>query len=259
MRPFPLPVTQPVEEMVHLDILFILINTTAFVLAHSELSAWHGPSSLHVTSVTPSSHLWQQQQNPVRHTMNFNQMNTPKTLMGQQLSVRGINITVTHTLKVDDHVSSLGELVAEVAISQTILRGFVLVLHHPGVVGELHKLPQDVGLHTHTSFYNSVFQNLKGDSPTVAVIDLRHLSSLGPWDCSAHSSYQEHCRGDVKDLGRDLLLIQPLVELCHVVLGCHLSLHVTEMMEESFFLFVFLPNIPEQKEKGLERCLFWVL
>lgn len=255
MRPFPLPVTQPVEEMAHLYILFILINTTAFLLPLSGLSAWHGPCSVHVTSVIPSLHLWQQKQNPKRHIMNFNQMNTPKTPVGQKLSVKGINITVIHTLKVDDHVSSVGELVAEVAVSQAVLCGFVLILHHLGVVGQLHKLPEDVGFHTHTPFYGSVFKYLKGDSLTAAVIDPRHPSSSGPWDCSPDSSYQQDCRRDIKDLGRDLLLIQPLVELCHVVLGGHLSLHITEMMEESFFLFIFLPNIPEQKEKSLEWCL----
>lgn len=179
--------------------------------------------------------------------MNFNEMNIPKISVGWKLSVKGINIIVIHTLKVDDDVSPVGELVGEVSVSQTVLRGFVLILHHLGVVGQLHKLPEDVGLHTHTPFYGSVFQYLKRDSLTAAIIDSRHPSSPRPWNCLEDSSYQEHCRGDIKDLGRDLLLIQPLVELCHVVLGSHLSLHVAEMMEESFFFFIFLPNIPKQK------------
>lgn len=191
--------------------------------------------------------------------MNFNEMNTPNRPVGWNLSVGGINITVILTLKVDDNVSSFGELVAEVSIGQTVLCGFVLILHHLGVVGQLHKLPEDVGLHTHTPLYSSAFQYLKGDSLTAAGIHPRHPSSSGPWNCLQDSSYQEYCRGDVKDLGGDLLLIQPLVELCHVVLGSHLSLHITEMMEESFFFLIFLPNIPKQKEKCLEWCLFWML
>lgn len=92
------------------------------------------------------------------------------------MSVKGTSITVTHTLKVDDNVSSIGELIGEVAISQAVLCGFVFILHHLGVVGQLHKLPQDVGFHTHTPFDASVLQYLKGDSLAATIIDPRHLS-----------------------------------------------------------------------------------
>lgn len=70
---------------------------------------------------------------------------------------------------------------------------------------------------------------------------------------SADSSYQEYCGRDVEDLRRDLLLVQPFVELRHVVLSSHLPLHVTEVMEKSFIVFIFFPHIPKQKEK----CLAW--
>lgn len=157
MRPFPLPVTQPVEEMVQLGIKHQITTLRTLCLVWPLLCSCH---------LSDSQFLQQKQ----RHIMNFNEMNTPKRPVGWKLSVGGINITVIHTLKVDDNVSSFGELVGEVSIGQTVLCGFVLILHHLGVVGQLHKLPEDVGLHTHTPLYSSVFQYLKGDSLTAAVI-----------------------------------------------------------------------------------------
>lgn len=72
-----------------------------------------------------------------------------------------------------------------------------------------------------------------------------------PWQCFEDSSYQKYCRWDIKDLGRDLLLVQPFVEFCHVVLGSHLSFHITEMMKKPLLFFIFFPNIPKQAEKSL--------
>lgn len=70
-----------------------------------------------------------------------------------------------------------------------------------------------------------------------------------PCCCFEDSSYQKYCRWDIKDLGRDLLLIQPLVEFRHVVLSSHLSFHITEMMKKPLFFFIFFPNIPKQEKK----------
>lgn len=80
---------------------------------------------------------------------------------------------------------------------------------------------------------------------------LKTLFPLIPWHCFEDSSYQKYCRWDIKDLGRDLLLIQPFVEFCHVVLGSHLSFHITEMMKKPLLFFIFFPNIPKQAEKSL--------
>lgn len=76
---------------------------------------------------------------------------------------------------------------------------------------------------------------------------MTHFPSV-PWYCFEDSSYQKYCRWDIKDLGRDLLLIQPLVEFCHVVLSSHLSFHITEMMKKPLFFFIFFPNIPKQEK-----------
>lgn len=72
-----------------------------------------------------------------------------------------MEFTTIQTLQVNNDVCSIGVLVGEVAIGQAVLCGFVLVLYHLCVIGQLHKLPQDVGFHAHTSFYCSVFQYLK--------------------------------------------------------------------------------------------------
>lgn len=72
-----------------------------------------------------------------------------------------MKLAVIQTLQVNDNVCSVGELVAEMAVGQTVLCGFVLILHYLRVIGQLHKLPEDVGLHAHASFYSSVFQYLK--------------------------------------------------------------------------------------------------
>lgn len=72
-----------------------------------------------------------------------------------------MKFTVTQTLQIHNNVCSIGELIGEMPIGQTILCGFVLILYYLCVVGQLHKLPKDIGLDTHTSFYSSVFQYLK--------------------------------------------------------------------------------------------------
>lgn len=72
-----------------------------------------------------------------------------------------MKIAVIQTLQINNNVCSIGELIGEMAVGQTILCGFVLILYYLCVIGQLHKFPKDVGLHTHTSFYSSVFQYLK--------------------------------------------------------------------------------------------------
>ena len=72
-----------------------------------------------------------------------------------------MKFTVTQTLQINNNVCSIGELIGEMAIGQAVLCGFVLILYYLRVIGQLHKLPKDVGLHAHTSFYSSVFQYLK--------------------------------------------------------------------------------------------------
>lgn len=72
-----------------------------------------------------------------------------------------IKFAIIQTLQIDDNICSIGELIGEMAVGQTVLCGFVLILHYLRVIGQLHELPKDVGLHTHTSFYNSVLQYLK--------------------------------------------------------------------------------------------------
>lgn len=72
-----------------------------------------------------------------------------------------MKFAVIQTLQINNNVCSIGELIGEMAVGQTVLCGFILILHYLRVIGQLHKLPKDVGLHTHTSFYSSVFQYLK--------------------------------------------------------------------------------------------------
>lgn len=72
-----------------------------------------------------------------------------------------MKLAAIQTLQVNNNFRSIGELIGEMAVGQTIFCGFVLILYYLCVIRQLHKLPKDVGLHTHTSFYCSVFQNLK--------------------------------------------------------------------------------------------------
>lgn len=81
---------------------------------------------------------------------------------------------------------------------------------------------------------------------------MTHFPSI-PCYCFEDSSYQKYGRWDIKDLGRDLLLIQPLVEFRHVVLSSHLSFHITEMMKKPFFFFIFFPNIPKQEKNKTNK------
>lgn len=81
---------------------------------------------------------------------------------------------------------------------------------------------------------------------------MTHFPSI-PCYCFEDSSYQKYGRWDIKDLGRDLLLIQPLVEFRHVVLSSHLSFHITEMMKKPLFFFIFFPNIPKQEKNKTNK------
>lgn len=61
------------------------------------------------------------------------------------------------------------------------------------------------------------------------------------------SSYQQYHRGDVEYLSWDLLLVQPLVEFCDVVLRSHLPLHVGKVAPEPLWFLVVFPNIPADR------------
>lgn len=41
-----------------------------------------------------------------------------------------------------------------------------------------------------------------------------------------YQPHQQRLRGNEEDLGHDVLVVEALIEFCHVVLRCHLPLHV---------------------------------
>lgn len=57
--------------------------------------------------------------------------------------------------------------------------------------------------------------------------------------------HQQRLRGDEEDLGHDVLVVETLIEFCHVVLRRHLSLHVFEVELDLLRLQIIFPDVPE--------------
>lgn len=68
----------------------------------------------------------------------------------------------------------------------------------------------------------------------LSVFNFNAVSAAGIWSVSiiesrlvfVYQPHQQRLRGNEEDLGHDVLVVEALIEFCHVVLRCHLPLHV---------------------------------
>lgn len=59
----------------------------------------------------------------------------------------------------------------------------------------------------------------------------------------AFRPHQQCFRGNEEDLSHDFFVVKTLIEFSHIILGCHLSLHIFQVKLDLLWLQVIFPQI----------------